>query len=70
MMGFNHNVDGYENMVRLGYMSRETALKQMELEEKHDNRPEIISILRDELEIPDSLIDEFMSYSYTKNRDI
>ena len=70
MMGFNHNVDGYANMVRLGYMSRETALKQMELEEKHDNRPEIISILREELKIPNHLIDKFISYSYTKYPDV
>ena len=55
-----------QNMVRLGYMSRDTALRQMELEEKNDCCPEMMSILKDELKIPDNLIDKFMSY--TENR--
>ena len=67
MMGFDDLTDGYANMVRLGYMSRETALKQMELEEKQDRKPEIISILREELKIPNHLIDKFLSYSYIKS---
>ncbi|SLM30402.1 conserved hypothetical protein [Desulfamplus magnetovallimortis] len=63
MMGFDDLVDGYSNMVRQGYMSRETALRQIEQEEQKDRKSETISILKDELKMPDHLVDQFMSYS-------
>lgn len=62
MIGFNDLIDGYANMVRMGHMSRETALRQIKMEEEKDHKEEMIAILRDELKLADHLVDQFVSF--------
>jgi hypothetical protein len=62
MIGFNDLIDGYANMVRMGHMSRETALRQIKMEEEKDHKEEMVAILRDELKLADHLVDQFVSF--------